>query len=95
MFVDQSYLLSFIVLSLHLHQNYKYLSYRYNMFHDDWYKDISYFVGKVKLKFQQNFWSKNTAQTLVELCAIRNGLSTCNALSYLDACELINLISLD
>ena len=42
-----------------------------------------------------NFQSRDTAQTLVELCAIRDVLSTCNALSYLDACELINLISLD
>ena len=46
----------------------------------------------MKLKFQQDFQSRNTAQTLVELCAMPDGLSTCNALSYLDACELINLI---
>ena len=75
--------------------NYKYLSYRYNISHSDWYKDISHLIGKVKLKFQQDFQSRDTAQTFVELCAIRDGLSTCNALSYLDACELINLISLD
>ena len=77
--------------------NYKYLSYRYNNSHDDWYKDISHLIGKVKLKFQQDFHSRNTAQTLEELCAIRDGLSTCNPLSYLhvDACELNNLISLD
>ena len=35
----------------------------------------------------------STAETLVELCAIRDGLRY--ALSYLDACKLINLISLD
>ena len=75
--------------------NYIYLSYRYNISHDDWRKNKSHLIGKVKLKFQQDFQSMNTAQTLVELCAIRDGLSTCNALSYLDACELINLISLD
>ena len=46
-------------------------------------------------KYLSHFQSRNTAQTLVELCAIRDGLSTSNALSYLDACELINLISLD
>ena len=49
----------------------------------------------MKLKFQQDFQSRNTAETLVELCAIRDGLSTCNELSYLDARELINVISLD
>ena len=76
--------------------NYKYLyPNRYNISHSDWYKDISHLIGKVKLKFQQDSQSRDTAQTLVELCAIRDGLSTCNALSYLDACELINLISLD
>ena len=71
--------------------NYKYLSYRYNSSHDDWY--ISHLIGKVKLKFQQDFQSRNTTQTLVELCAIRDVLNTCNALSYLDACELINLVN--
>ena len=48
--------------------NYKYLSYRY-ISPDDWYnKNISHLIGKVKLKFQQDFQSRNTAQTLVELC---------------------------
>ena len=74
---------------------YKYLLYRYNIFHDDWYKDISLLIGKVKLKFQQDFKSRDTAQTLVKLCVIRDGLSTFNALYYLDVCELIHLISLD
>ena len=65
---------------------------------------IYYYVNKFEarslfstshLKCQQAFQSRDTAQTLVELCARRDGLSTCNALSYLDACELVNLISLD
>ena len=38
---------------------------------------ISHLIGKVKLKFQQDFQSRNTAQTLVELCAIRDELSIC------------------
>ena len=42
--------------------NYKYLFYRYNIFHGDWYKDISHLIGKVKLKFQQDFQSRDTAQ---------------------------------
>ena len=69
MFVDQSYFLNFTVLSLHLHL--------YNISHEYWYmyKDISHLIGKVKMKFQQDFQSRK--------------------LSYLDACELINLISLD
>ena len=35
------------------------------------------------------------SSNLVKMCAIRDGLSTCNALSYLGTSELINLISLD
>ena len=46
--------------------NYKYLSYRYNISHSDWYKDINHLIGKVKMKFQQDFQNRNTAQTLVE-----------------------------
>ena len=75
--------------------NYKYLSYRYNASHDDWYKDISHLIGKVKMKFQKDYQSRYKVQTLVELCAIRDGISTCNAISYSGACDLINLISLD
>ena len=96
MYVCQSYLLNFIVLSLHLHQTTNIdLPYRYNISHHDWCKDISHLIGKVKLQFQQDFQSRNATQTLMELCTIREGLITCNALSYLDACEFINLISLD
>ena len=91
MYVGQSCLI-FTVLGLHLHQTTNICHiYRYNSSHDDWY--ISHLIGKVKLKFQQDFQSRNTTQTLVELCAIRDGLSTCNALSYLDACELMNLVN--
>ena len=32
--------------------NCKSLSYRYNISHDVWYKDISHLIGIVKLKFQ-------------------------------------------
>ena len=55
---------------------------RYDVSHDDWYKDISHLISKVKFKFQHlDFQSRNTAQTLVELCAKRDGLNICNALS--------------
>ena len=82
MLVGQSYLLNFTVLSLHLHQTANICLTGIIFLTVDWYKDISHLIGKVKLKFQQHFESRNTAQTLVELCAIRrDGLSTCNALS--------------
>ena len=89
MFVGQSYLLNFTVLNLHLHQTTNICLTGIVI------RIINHLIGKVKMKFQQDFPSRDTAQTLVELCAIRDGLSTCNALSYSYACELINLISLD
>ena len=54
-------------------------------------------IGKVKTKFQQFFLSRIEVQTLVELCAIRDGLSTCNTMfyMYLDVYDLFNVISLD
>ena len=39
-------------------------------------------IGKVKTKFQQIFLSRIEVQTLVELCAMRDGLSTCNTMFY-------------
>ena len=94
MFVGQSFLPNFTVLSLHLHQTTN-ICLTGIIFLMMIGIRISHLIGKVKLKFQQDFQSRDTAQTMVELCAIRDGLSTCNAMSYLDACELINLISLD
>ena len=34
-------------------------------------------------------------QTVVELCAIRDGVADCDTLSYNNVCNLIDLISLD
>ena len=73
--------------------NYKYLSSKYNIFHNDWFTDVSHLIVKVRMKFQQNSWSSNEVQTLSELCAIRDGLSTCNTLSHADVGHLIELIS--
>ena len=44
-------------------------------------------IGKVKTKFQQFFLSRIEVQTLVELCAMRDGLSTCNTMFYIDGHE--------
>ena len=38
---------------------------------------------------------ENEVQSLIELCAIRDGLSTCNTLSHADVCHLNELISLE
>ena len=37
----------------------------------------------------------NAVQTVVELCAIRDGVADCDTLSFNDVCNLIDLISLE
>ena len=66
--------------------------YKYTIFHNDWFKDECHLIGKVKIKFQQNFQSRNEVQTIIELCVIFDGISTCNALSHADVCKLIERI---
>ena len=73
--------------------NYKYLFSKYNISHNDWFTDVSHLTGKVTMKFQQNSQSRNEAQSLIELCAIRDGFFT--TLSQADVCHLIELISLE
>ena len=72
-----------------------YLSSKYNISHNYWFTDVSHLIGKVRMKFQQNSRRSNEVQSLIELCAIRDGLSTYNTLSYADVCHLIELISLE
>ena len=72
---------------------YKYLSYKYNISHDNWYKNVSHLIGKVKIKLQQDFQSRNKVQTLVELCAIRDGLISCDAMSYSMSYYLVSLFN--
>ena len=74
--------------------NYRDLSSKYNISHNDWFTDVSHLIRKVRMKFQQNYHSSNKVQSLIELCDIRDGLSTCSTLSYADVCHLIELISL-
>ena len=94
MFVSQSYYLSFAVYSLHSHLATGICLLSNNISHNDWFTDVSHLIGKVRMKFQQNSRSSNEVQSLIELCAIRDGLSTCNTLSHADVCHLIELIYL-
>ena len=94
--VFKSILLSKLCCSLSTFaSNYMYLSSKYKISHNDWFTDVSQLISKVRMKFQQNSRSSNEVQFLIELCAIRDGLSTCNTLSHTDVCHLIELISLE
>ena len=75
--------------------NYKYLSCKYRISQDDWYSNLSQLVEKVNVKCHEEIQHGNAVQTVVELCAIRDGVADCDTLSYNDVCKLIDLISLE
>ena len=75
--------------------NYKYLSCKYGISQDDWYTNLSQLFKKVNMKCHEEMQHRNAAQTVVELCAIRDGVADCDTLSYNNVCNLIDLISLD
>ena len=75
--------------------NYKYLSCKYGISQDDWYTNLSQLFKKVNMKCHEEMQHRNAAQTVVELCAIRDGVADCDTLPYNNVCNLIDLISLD
>ena len=58
--------------------NYKYLSYKYKICQDDWFMDINFLIGKMKVQFEKETQSRSNAHTIVELCAIRDGIANCD-----------------
>ena len=74
--------------------NYNYLSCKYELSNKDWYLDTNHLLGKVRLKCQLNI-TCSSWQSVIELCEIRDGLSSCEALSNDDVCKLIELICLE
>ena len=72
--------------------NYKYLSCKYGISQND---NLSQLFKKVNMKCHEEMQHRYAAQTVVELCAIRDGVADCDTLSYDDVCNLIDLISLD
>ena len=76
--------------------NYKYLSCKYGISQDDWYTNyLSLLVEKVNMKCYGEIQDNNVVQTVVELCAIRDGVAVCDTLSYNNVCKLIDLILLE
>ena len=75
--------------------NYKYLSYKYKICQDDWFMDINLLIRKIKVYFEKETRSRSNAHTIVELCAIRDGIASCFILSCTEASKLIGLITLE
>ena len=75
-------------------RNYNYLCYKYELTDKDWYSDINYLLGKVKMKFSyQSSDYTLTVKTVTELCNIRNGNLICQTLSHNELCCLIAIIN--
>ena len=76
--------------------NYNYLSCKYELSNQVWYLDTNHLLGKVTLKSQLNI-TCSSWQSVIELCEIRDGLSSCQALSNDDVCtcKLIEIICLE
>ena len=52
-------------------------------------------IAKIKARSQKETQNIITVHTIVELCAIRNGVANCDVMSCTDASKMIDLIFLD
>ena len=75
--------------------NYRYLSCKYSLSHHDWHLDMNHLGGKVRLKNQQKSIYSKSCQDIIELCEIRDGLSSCDTLSNDDICKIIDIICIE
>ena len=75
--------------------NYKYLSYKYKICQDYWFVDINLLIGKMRVQFEKETQSRCNAHTILELCAIRDGIANCGIMSCAEASTLIDLITLE
>ena len=63
--------------------------------HHDWHLDMNHLAGKVRLKNQQKSIYSKSCQDIIELCEIRDGLSSCDTLSNDDICKIIDIICIE
>ena len=69
--------------------NYKYLSYKYKICQDDLFMEITLLIAKMKVQFEKATQNKSNAHTIVELCAIRDGIANCDVMSCTDASKML------
>ena len=67
---------------------YKYLSYKYKIYEDDLFMDINLLIAKIKVHFEKETQNRSNAHTIVELCAIRDGIANCDVMSCTEASKL-------
>ena len=57
--------------------------------------DMNHLAGKVRLKNQQKSIYSKSCQDIIELCEIRDCLSSCDTLSNDDICKIIDIICIE
>ena len=57
--------------------------------------DIHLLITKMKVQFEKETQNRSNAHTIVELCAIRDGIANCDVMSCTEASKLIGLITLE
>ena len=66
-------------------ENYKYISWKYNISDCDWYTNITCLMGEVKIKQQLLYPVSHDASVLHDLCSMRDD----------DFCKMFNKTQLD
>ena len=52
--------------------------------------DKNHLIGKMKVQFEKETQSRSNVHTIVELCAIRDGIANCDIMSSTEASKLID-----
>ena len=69
--------------------NYQYLSFKYGLTEADWYINIDHLMGKVRKKMSILYPNPILCNVLVELCAKRDNITTCDIASITDRIAMI------
>ena len=56
---------------------------------------MNHLAGKVRLKNQQKSIYSKSCQDIIELCEIRDGLSSCDTISNDNICKIIDIICIE
>ena len=59
--------------------------------------DKNLLIGKMKVhvQFEKETQSRSNAHTIVEVCAIRDGIANCDLMSCIETSKLIDLFTLE
>ena len=69
--------------------NYQYLSFKYGLTEADWYINIDHLMGKVRKKMSILYLKSILCNVLMELCAIRDNITTCDIANITDIIAMI------